>query len=37
MQIDIAGFSAQTPEKLGWNPRGPGLLVDLENMTYAQR
>jgi hypothetical protein len=26
--------SAQTREKLGWNPTGPGLITDLENMRY---
>jgi nucleoside-diphosphate-sugar epimerase len=32
---DIAASSAQTREKLGWNPAGPGLLTDLENMRYS--
>ncbi len=26
--------SAQTREKLGWNPTGPGLITDLDNMQY---
>jgi nucleoside-diphosphate-sugar epimerase len=26
--------SAQTQERLGWHPTGPGLLSDLENMRY---
>lgn len=33
---DIPPSSAQTREKLGWNPKGPGLLTDLENMRYSQ-
>jgi len=28
--------SAQTREKLGWNPMGPGLLTDLGNMRYFE-
>ncbi len=31
---DIPASSAQTREKLGWNPSGPGLISDLENMRY---
>jgi nucleoside-diphosphate-sugar epimerase len=31
---DIAASSALTREKLGWNPTGPGLISDLENMRY---
>ena len=26
--------SARTREQLGWNPTGPGLIADLENMSY---
>lgn len=33
---DIPASSAQTREKLGWNPTGPSLLTDLENMRYSQ-
>jgi nucleoside-diphosphate-sugar epimerase len=33
---DIAASSAQTREKLGWNPTGPTLITDLENMRYSQ-
>ncbi|MBY6261190.1 SDR family oxidoreductase [Azospirillum sp. 412522] len=33
--IDMAASSALTQEKLGWRPRGPGLIADLEAMTYA--
>ena len=31
---DIPASSAQTREELGWNPTGPGLISDLENMRY---
>ncbi|MFY9856377.1 MAG: SDR family oxidoreductase [Terracidiphilus sp.] len=31
---DLEGSSAQTRKKLGWNPTGPGLIFDLENMRY---
>jgi nucleoside-diphosphate-sugar epimerase len=34
--LDISASSAQTREKLGWNPTGPALLADLENMRYSQ-
>jgi hypothetical protein len=33
--IDLWASSAQTREKLGWNPTGPGLIADLENMRYS--
>ncbi|MGD0363806.1 MAG: SDR family oxidoreductase [Bryobacteraceae bacterium] len=33
---DIPASSAQTREKLGWNPTGPSLLADLGNMRYSQ-
>jgi hypothetical protein len=33
---DIPASSAQTRQKLGWNPTGPGLISDLENMDYSQ-
>jgi nucleoside-diphosphate-sugar epimerase len=32
---DIPASSAQTREKLGWNPTGPTLLTDLENLRYS--
>jgi nucleoside-diphosphate-sugar epimerase len=32
---DIPACSTQTREKLGWNPTGPGLISDLENMRYV--
>ncbi|MGB6942483.1 MAG: NAD-dependent dehydratase, partial [Bryobacteraceae bacterium] len=31
---DLPASSAQTREKLGWEPTGPGLISDLENMRY---
>lgn len=33
---DIPASSAQTREKLGWKPTGPGLLADLEKMRYLK-
>jgi len=33
--LDMPASSAQTREKLGWNPTGPGLITDLENMQYS--
>lgn len=32
---DTPATSAQTREKLGWNPTGPGLISDLKNMRYS--
>jgi nucleoside-diphosphate-sugar epimerase len=34
--MDLTASSAQTREQLGWNPTGPGLITDLNNMQYAQ-
>lgn len=34
--LDLQASSAQTREKLGWNPTGPGLISDLANMQYLQ-
>jgi nucleoside-diphosphate-sugar epimerase len=34
--FDMPASSAQTREKLGWNPTGPGLIADLENMRYSR-
>ncbi len=34
-QLDLQGSSTQTREQLGWNPTGPTLLTDLENMNYS--
>ena len=34
---DLSASSARTRERLGWNPTGPPLLTDLENMPYSDR
>jgi len=33
---DLLASSAITRKKLGWNPTGPGLIADLEQMDYSQ-
>jgi nucleoside-diphosphate-sugar epimerase len=33
-RIDMPASSALTREKLGWNPTGPGLIADLEQVRY---
>jgi nucleoside-diphosphate-sugar epimerase len=33
---DLPASSAKTCEVLGWNPKGPGMIADLENMQYAR-
>jgi nucleoside-diphosphate-sugar epimerase len=33
--LNIRSSSAQTRQQLGWNPTGPGLITDLENMRYS--
>ena len=33
--LDIRSSGAQTRKQLGWEPTGPGLIADLENMRYA--
>ncbi|HEY2547383.1 MAG TPA: SDR family oxidoreductase [Candidatus Acidoferrum sp.] len=33
--IDLRASSAQTQERLGWHPTGPGLIADLEQMRYV--
>jgi nucleoside-diphosphate-sugar epimerase len=33
---DVPASSAQTREKLGWSPTGPGLISDLNNMPYSR-
>ncbi len=35
MVLDLSASSAQTRERLGWNPTGPGLIADLKSMDYA--
>jgi nucleoside-diphosphate-sugar epimerase len=32
---DLQASSSKTRQKLGWNPTGPGLIADLEQMRYA--
>jgi len=34
---DLQGSSAITRKKLGWNPTGPGLIADLEQMRYHEK
>jgi len=36
VSADMPASSTQTRQKLGWNPAGPGLIADLENMQYFQ-
>jgi hypothetical protein len=33
---DLQASSAETRKKLGWNPTGPGLIADLEQMRYFE-
>jgi nucleoside-diphosphate-sugar epimerase len=33
--MDLPASSAQTRQRLGWHPMGPGLIADLERMSYA--
>jgi nucleoside-diphosphate-sugar epimerase len=33
---DLQASSANTRKKLGWNPTGPGLIADLEQMRYHE-
>ena len=33
---DMPASSAQTRERLGWHPTGPGLIADLEQMRYFE-
>jgi nucleoside-diphosphate-sugar epimerase len=34
--FDMPASSAQTRQRLGWHPNGPGLIADLEQMSWAQ-
>ena len=34
--LDLSASSAQTQERLGWHPTGPGLIADLEQMRYSE-
>src|SRR6202041_2255877 len=33
--IDMPASSAQTRQRLGWHPTGPGLIADLERMSWS--
>jgi nucleoside-diphosphate-sugar epimerase len=37
MGWDRPASSAETREKLGWKPTGPGLIADLQNMRYFEQ
>jgi nucleoside-diphosphate-sugar epimerase len=34
--LDMPASSAQTQQRLGWRPTGPGLIADLEQMRYFE-
>jgi hypothetical protein len=34
--IDMPASSAQTRQRLGWHPTGPGLIADLEQMSWPE-
>jgi nucleoside-diphosphate-sugar epimerase len=34
--MDLLASSAQTQQRLGWQPIGPGLIADLDNMRYFE-
>lgn len=33
--MDLQASSAATRERLGWEPKGPGIVEDLNNMNYS--
>jgi nucleoside-diphosphate-sugar epimerase len=33
---DLVASSVKTRKNLGWNPTGPGMLADLQQMDYSQ-
>jgi nucleoside-diphosphate-sugar epimerase len=35
-RLDLAASSVKTRKRLGWNPTGPGLIADLEQMRYQE-
>ncbi len=35
--LDMPASSAHTRQRLGWNPTGPGLIADLEQMRFAPK
>jgi len=34
--LDMPASGAQTQQRLGWHPTGPGLIADLEKMNYHE-
>jgi len=34
--FDMPASSAQTRQRLGWHPTGPGLIADLEQMRWSE-
>jgi hypothetical protein len=34
--MDSPASAAQTQQRLGWHPTGPGLIADLEQMHYFE-
>ena len=34
--VDIPASSAPTQQRLGWRPKGPGLIADLKAMKYFE-
>ena len=34
--LDMPASSAQTRQRLGWRPAGPGLIADLEQMRWSE-
>ncbi len=34
--FDMPASSAQTRQRLGWHPTGPGLIADLEQMRWPE-
>ena len=34
--FDMRASSAQTRQRLGWHPTGPGLIADLEQMSWSE-
>jgi hypothetical protein len=34
--LDMPASSFETRKRLGWNPTGPGLIADLEQMRYHE-
>ena len=35
--LDLTASSALTQQRLGWRPTGPGMIADLDRMTYFQK